>query len=396
MAVAAATALSAQRTAVAVQYLIAPGESWQERAARLRPGDELILMPGKHKPGGVDVLEGTAANPIIIRGVDPEHPGEIVAEREGIRFREVRHVVIRDLIISGGSINGMTLGGDNSAVDRGPNNVTIKGVTVRGVGPRGQRHGIACMGLSVVRIEDCRFEGWGGAAVDFAACKDVKVIGCTMKGLDDYGQLFGVRVRAGTSEALIERCKFDNAGKIALCLGAASNFDDFLPPLSPEAAPGSVFEAAYVNVEQCVIVDSLCAVVYDHSRDCAVQRNTIVRPRQTVIALLAEQTDPRFSAGHNNIFRGNIVEWEPGDLKSFAEVAATADGKSFFMFPNLWWSSQSLEERVKLEPVSSTQPGAPMIPGSRTEEQILDIDPKLNSRHMPTNEQAVAFGAAID
>jgi hypothetical protein len=136
MAVAAATALSAQRTAVAVQYLIAPGESWQERAARLRPGDELILMPGKHKPGGVDVLEGTAANPIIIRGVDPEHPGEIVAEREGIRFREVRHVVIRDLIISGGSINGMTLGGDNSAVDRGPNNVTIKGVTVRGVGPR--------------------------------------------------------------------------------------------------------------------------------------------------------------------------------------------------------------------------------------------------------------------
>jgi hypothetical protein len=37
-----------------------------------------------------------------------------------------------------------------------------------------------------------------------------------------------------------------------------------------------------------------------------------------------------------------------------------------------------------------------MIPGSRTEEQILDIDPKLNSRHMPTNEQAVAFGAAID
>lgn len=396
LAFVAAAEIALGRSAFAVQYLIAPGESWQERAGRLRPGDEIILMPGKHKPGIVDVLEGTAKDPIIIRGVDPEHPGEIVADRDGMRIREIRNVVIRDLIVTGGSISGISIGGSNGASEDAVHNVTIRNVTVKRVGPRGQRHAIACMGLNIVRIENCQFEGWGGAAVDLAACREAKVIGCSLKGLTDFSQLFGVRVRAGTNNVLIERCRFDNAGKIAVCLGAASSLEDFIPALSTEAEPGSVFEAAYVTVEQCVILDSLCAVVYDHSRDCAVQRNTIVRPRQTVIALLAEQTDPRFSAGHNNIFGGNIVVWEPGDLKSFAEVAAKADGKAFFMFPNLWWSTQSPDERAKLAPVSSTQAGAPAIPGARTEEQILDINPKLDSRYLPTNEQAVAFGAATD
>jgi hypothetical protein len=401
----------------AVQHLVAAGESWQERAAKLRPGDEVILMPGKHKPGLIEVLSGTASRPITIRGVDSENPPEIEAEREGLRIRQASHIIIRDLAITGGSIAGITLGSSAGNPETDVNNILVKNVTVRRVGPKGQRHSLALIALNRVRVENCRFEGWSGAGIDVESCRDVKISNCSFTGLDEFGQLFGVRTHAGTRQVEIDHCQFNRAGTIALCLGGVSPIDDFRPSPATDASAGSLFEAAYVNVEDCIIVDAPCAVAYVSAGDCAVRRNTIVRPRRSVLAILAEHTDARIGAGRNNIFGGNIVAWARGDLKQYAEVSPKAETRSFSLETNLWWSPETDEERSRLLTGGKPQPGAsgtkpppkagegpgaeeapevgPMVPGARNEAQITRVDPRLNDRFEPTDDAAQAYGAVV-
>ena len=398
-AILARTALAAVSLAficgptLAVQHLVAPGESWQDRAARMRPGDELILMPGKHKPGLIEVLVGTPQLPITIRGVDAEHPAEIIAEREGLRIRQPRHVRIANMVITGGSVAGITLGSPAGNPEFEISDIEVRNVAIRRVGPKGQRHGVALVGLNTVTVENVRVEGWGGSGIDVAACRDVRLTHCSLKGLEEHSQLYGIRVRTGSRQVQIEHCRFDQAGSIAVCLGGASNVEDFLPAVPTDAEPRSVAEASYVNVENCFIIDAPCAVAYVSAAECAVRRNTIVRPRRSVLAILSESLDERISPGRNNIFGGNIVTWEAGDVKMYAEVSPKADTKSFSLETNLWWSPEPAEQRDKIVPTAADKPGVPEIPSGRNEGQVTQVDPKLDSKLTPTADAAQAFGA---
>jgi|GEM_PF-1254632 len=64
---AAATALAAN----AAEYTVTPKDSLQKAAARLKPGDTLVLSPGVYRQGTVRfTCKGTAAKPVTVRGAE--------------------------------------------------------------------------------------------------------------------------------------------------------------------------------------------------------------------------------------------------------------------------------------------------------------------------------------
>ena len=86
----------------AKQHLVRAGSNWEMLEKKLRPGDEIILMPGVHRAATLDNLRGTEARPIVIRSVDPRLGAKIRAEGYGLRLVNPRHVRVENLIIDGG------------------------------------------------------------------------------------------------------------------------------------------------------------------------------------------------------------------------------------------------------------------------------------------------------
>ena len=394
--------------ASAAQYLINPGDDWQSKAARIRPGDEIILMPGRHREASFDTLVGAAGAPITIRGATPGKPTIIAAQLDGIRVKEGAHLVIKDLQIVGGSASGIWIGPAAASAqstpdqgtprpspsDRGAEpdstnravrarDVLIENVSISKVGPRGQRHGIYIRGFADVRMTDVRVEGWGGSAIELVACEDVMLARCNFHGLEDHSQYCGVRARGGCDRISISDTQFFDAGDIAVSLGGRSSPEEFLPPMASNAPNGSVPEVRRATLDQCVIVGSLCAIAYIHATDCVVRGTTIVRPRRCTFALLNESPDVRVAPTKDNIFGGNLIVWQAGDLKHLAEVGDGVDANAFVLERNLWWSNDPAEQRAKLGP----------LPGKEPAEQVFDVDPRLDKAFKPAEPAARGYGA---
>jgi hypothetical protein len=365
--------------ALSVQHLVRPGDDWQSLGPRLRPGDDIILMPGLHRPATFDQITGSAKRPITIRGADPANPSTIEAGREGLRIKSGSNLVIRNLVITGASVCGINL---ETAEDAGAGNVRIESVRITKTGPRGLRHAISLRNLHNVQIHDCLIEGWGGAAVEIMTCSEVNIDGCTFKGLADHAQQFGVRVRALSKLVEMNDCRFDQAGAIALCVGAASSIKDLPQSALESAKNGTLAEATSVRVQRCSIIGSQCGVAFINASECAVRNSTFLRQKRCVFALGAEQSDPRFSPGARNAFARNVIVWQPGDLHLLAETGPQIDQTKFTLDANLWWSTQTAEDRAKLG----------VLPGKEIQPQVFDVDPALDDFHRVTAAAADGFG----
>gem|GEM_PF-1966236 len=116
--------------------LSATPENLAGRVAELRPGDELELAPGAYR-GGLDLrgLEGTADQPIVIRGPEPDAGQEravLVGEsgRNTIRFQNSAHIVLKDLELDGRRQNV------NAVVAEAPgdytHDITLDGLYIHG------------------------------------------------------------------------------------------------------------------------------------------------------------------------------------------------------------------------------------------------------------------------
>lgn len=378
-----------------VQHLVKPGDQWQFLIPRVKPGDEVILMPGRHRDASIESLMGTAKKPIVIRGADPDDPPVIEAEREGIRIKRAAHLTIKNVKIVGGTIAGISITdplplppasadpSQQAPAEESGVGIVVQNVSITKVGPRGQRHALVLTGLRQSRVQDCTFEGWGGSAIEVVACREIAILRCAFTGIKDFTQHHGIRVRAGSDRVLIESCRFDNAGERVVSFGGMSESKEFRPPPPGEAGAGKVAEATRVSVERSIIKGGRCAVTYVHADDCLFRNNTILRPKICPLALLSEHEDPRFTAGQRNIFGLNIIVWEPGDLQRLIEIGPRASSEKFLIESNVWWSGQPQIDFNKLGP----------FPGNSEELQMLDVDPKLNDKLKPTHPGLSAFGA---
>ena len=373
------------QSAAGTQHLVRAGDDWERIVPACKPGDEIVLLPGDHRPVELRNLRGEPGKPITIRSVAPHAPAVIVAEQEGIRLVQPRFVVIENVRIRGATLCGLNVEGrgeGNVAGEPWPSNLIVRDVVIERVGPQGNRHGIRLSSLNRVDIERCRVEGWGGAAVEIVGCHDVTVTQSQFKGLPDHGQQCGIQMRAGSSNTRVEECRFEDAGTYAVLFGGRSQVEEFCPPISEAATNGSSFEARSANVERSLIIGASHAVGFFACSECLVRNCTIIRPRGSVLVIGHDHPDPRMGSARRSIFGANLVLWKPGDLQSLSIVDPAVNVDSFVIEPNLWWSPDVESQREKLG----------TLPGKAIWDQIWDLNPALDASFRPTDPGASSFG----
>jgi len=370
----------------ATQYMVSPNDDWSNFIPRLKPGDEVVLMPGRHIPVFVEGLVGTEQRPIIIRGFKNDFSSYIDAREHGLHLVRPQFVVIQDVRILGATGNGINV--DDGGTDRDDNpdaepwvaNIRIRRVEVLRTGPSGNTDGIKLSGLRGARIEDCKIEGWGGSAIDLVGCRDITIERCTFRGLIDYAQASGVQAKGGSQNVRIADCEFHEAGQRAVNAGGSTDLRYFRPAVKDEAAPGSLSEALGIQIERCLFVGGDCAVAFVGSDRVTVQQCTIVRPTFWAFRILQETTDPRFGPSRRGTIGRNLIIWDGSSLKDLFNIGPDTDPASFIFEDNLWWA-EGVEEQPEL-----------VMPGQMAFPQVTGVDPRLNEKVQPQTPEAANYG----
>lgn len=135
------------------RYTINPGEDYVSILSRLKPGDEMVFLPGIHERPAFLRLAGTAENRITIRGeMDSagRRPVLLYAGTEHNLWRlEGRHVVIRDLELQAPSAYGLR-------VDRAEH-ILIENCVFKDCGDGGLSANTA--DVHALHVHRCRFSG---------------------------------------------------------------------------------------------------------------------------------------------------------------------------------------------------------------------------------------------
>lgn len=392
-----AAALLASAT-YATDYLVKPGEDWERLGAKLRPGDQILLMPGVHQAATLEGVEGTSERPIRIAGMDPNAPSVIEGELYGLRLNEPKHVRIENLVLRGAKFNGLRIDGDLPPMPAQDewDTVRLKGLPSRDVlvrnvrvvetSEKGLRHGINLRYLEDVRIIDCEVEAWAGSGIEVLGCRGVMVENVKLTGRDEYAALSGIRVVGGSDQVRIERCMFTDCGDQGVSIGGSTDLVDHWPPVNPEAEPGSVFEASRVQVERCVFRGGLTAMAFVHCDQATVMNNTIIRPRKFIVSIRSEHEDKRFGAPRMCTFGSNLITWEPGDIERLTHLAGRIGDTTIALDENLWWVDAPL----------TAYEGLGSFPGQEQVPQVLNVDPELDEDGRPRAEGAKRFGAAAE
>jgi hypothetical protein len=385
--------LSLTLSAAAGQRLIGPGDEWSAiDAASVAPGDEIVLMPGRHRPAVLRGLTGTGAKPIVIRSLAPDRPAVIDADHEGLRLEGVRHVVIRDLRIEGATFNGLVIAAPMDH-DRqgGPWRASIRvlNVIVERTGPTGRRHGVQLAHVDGVTIERCVVHGWGGAGIDVTGCRDVQVAHCTFEGLDDHSQQAAVQVRGGSRDVRINDCRMTQAGLYPIMLGGADDpqltatgeIVDVTPTAAtPAGAPGH--QVAEIQVMRCIIRGGGYPVCFSSATDCRVRNLTIVEPEHGVVAIDLAPAESSLVPSTGLSLTQSLVVWRPGSIDRLFRTGPRAADGGLTLGSNLWWS-----------PAAAQGPGPFTWPGQPTSPQVVDVDPQLDAELAPQTARAILYGA---
>lgn len=382
------------QTVGAGQILVAPGQDWEAIALKARPGDEIILMPGTHRPAILRDLKGTEKRPIIIKGLDENNPSTIKAKTYGIRLVRPRYVTLSNIIIVGALVNGILI--DNSPPPRNSKSriegqkptepsgdIILKNVQVLRTGVRGQRHAIFLIGQANVHIEGCYVSGWAGSAIEIVGCTEVTIQESTFVGLKEFSQLSGVRIRAGSTNVEVTMCHFENCGLSGICVGGASNLNEYFPTPDPNAQKGSIYEARQVKIDRNIFLGGSTAITMTHCERTQILRNTIIRPEYYVFCLIQTHNSDLVGPARHFTIGNNIISWQKEDLQKFFLIDESVDLKTLKMEPNLWWTRESAQSLLRLG----------QIPADTRIQQIFDVDPKLNQDLYPTNLRANGYGA---
>lgn len=373
-------------------HLVSPGDDWERLIDKVSPGDEIILMPGRHRAARFDGLEGSGKQPIIIRSARPEQPAIIEASGEGILLNGASHLVIKDLTVTGAKINGITITAPSrtgvNSDELWPAYIDIENVTVLHTGGGGnKRHAIQVSGVTNVNIKNCKIHGWGGAGVDVMSASRVDISKCEFRGHEEYPQQAAVHVRGGSDVVRITDCTMVDSGVYSIIMGGEADKPLNIPGVVQTASTKSKTEsghtAARVQVMRCVIKGSLCPIHFLSATDCQVRNVTMIRPKQWVMAIDLAKAELNVKPSVRLTFGSNLIMWEPGDLDRLARLGSSFRDKSITIEQNLWWSKETAEQRASLGQL----PVEPIYP------QITDVDPEMDKVLRPTARKALLVGA---
>jgi hypothetical protein len=371
--------LSACGNAWAGQFLVRAGDDWSSLKSKVKPGDEIILMPGKHREVRFDDLVGETEKPITIRSasLDPRNLSTINATDIGIHLVRAKNVRLENLVIIGGRRAAVVITGDGEGRSE---HVSLTSVFVAKTGDMAEKCGIRIDRTDHVTLKECRVEAWHRAGVHISASTDIALNGVQFVGSPGTADEFGVLIDGQSSSVILQKCRFAPGIVTAIALGPgntgtvpAVKNDGETPRLeSPVLADG-------VTVERCLAKRVGTFITFGSCANALVRANTIVDCTYGYSFLEAPKD---YAPVRGSSLLANLFVWTPGVLKSFAIAAGGSQPKGLNVEANLWHSAEM--------PAAKSVLGEFL--GTLKAPQLIDLDPKLDGYDRPTTEQAKQFG----
>jgi len=293
------------------------------------PGTRVLLAPGDYAGGLLfSGMAGAPGRPIVVGAEDPRNPPRFRGGAESLHLSDVAYLELRDLILTGGTGNGLNID-DGGTFDTPSHHVVLRNLRVTDVGPHGNRDGIKLSGLDDFRVEDCTVERWGdgGSAIDMVGCHRGVIGGCTFRqGGDD-----GVQMKGGTAEVTVRRCRFEDAGARGVNIGGSTGLQFFRP--KPQG-----YEAKDIRVEGNTFVGGDAPVAFVGVDGATVRFNTVYHPRKWALRILQETRAPGFVPCRKGVFEDNLVVFRlEGWTEGGTNVGPGTAPATFRFARNFWY-----------------------------------------------------------
>jgi hypothetical protein len=304
----------------------------------------------------VEKAAGSEKKPIVIRGLDPENPPVFSGGgSEAIHLAGCSHITLAHIEVRGYPGNGINID-DGGTFETPARNVTVEGVTVRETGPRGNHDALKLSGLLGFVVRDCRFEGWGGSAIDMVGCREGIVERCRFLGKPEFSQSNAVQMKGGTRDVRVHLSFFKDCGHRAINGGGSTGLAYFRPAVGD-------FEAKGITVAGNRFSGSVAPVAWVTAIGGHVHHNTIYLPEKWVARILQETKDSRFKACQGGVFERNLVVYDER-VRVFVNVGPNTDPDSFTFRGNAWFPLKGGRR--------------PVLP-VREKGGIFGVDPKLEN-----------------
>lgn len=285
---------------------------------KIAPGD----YPGDHQVSGVDKL--------TIEALEAKDPPHFKGGGNAWHFSRCIDLTLRNIRLSGQTGNGLNLddGGDLTKPITG---ITIEHVDVSDIGPKGNHDGIKCSGLDKLTIRDCTISGWGGQGIDFVGCHHSLITGCKFVGKEGFTASAGVQLKGGTSDVVVEKSQFTNAGERPLNVGGSTG----LPYFRPQDAK---HEATRIIVRENVIEGSLCAAAFVGVDGAEFTGNTILFPTKWIFRILQENREPAFVPCRNVLVKDNKIIFRRSQVQIDINSSDATSPETFHFENNGWFA----------------------------------------------------------
>ena len=313
------------------EILVSNPAQLRKAVGEAKPGTIIRIAPGTY-PGGVSAsgLQGTAEAPIVIRAADPAHPPVFQGGGSAFQLSDVAHLEIHDLVIEKATGNGLNID-DAGTIETPTHHVLLRGLVVRDIGPRGNHDGIKLSGVDDFLVETCTIESWGsgGSGIDMVGCHRGVIRGGVFRHGDNDGA-DGVQAKGGSSEIVVERCRFLHAGQRAVNIGGSTGLAYFRPKVQGH-------EAKRITVRDCLFVGSMSPAAFVGVDEADFEHNTIIRPTRWGFRILQETREPGFVPCRNGRIVANLIVYRSDEMVVPINIGDGTAPETFQLDGNAWY-----------------------------------------------------------
>jgi hypothetical protein len=295
------------------------------------PGTTIRIAPGTYRDGVFSRgLRGEPGKPIILTAADRKRPPVFEGSNSGLHFSDPSYVELHSLVVAQVRGNGLNID-DGGTYDSPAHHILLRNLVIRDIGPTGNRDGIKLSGVDDFRVEGCTVERWGsgGSGIDMVGCHRGEIIGCIFRHGDTTGDS-GVQAKGGSTDVVIRRCRFQNAGQRAVNLGGSTGLAFFRP--KPQG-----YEAKDIMVEDCTFIGSMSPVAFVGVDGAVFRHNTIYRPRRWAFRILQETREPGFVPCRNGQFIDNLIAFRSDEMVLPINIGDATAPQSFTLSRNAWY-----------------------------------------------------------
>jgi len=369
-----------------------PYASLARAAQDVAPGEAIRLHPGTYAGGSyLEGLEGTAAAPIWIGGIEGETRPVIEGGGEGIHLVRARYVIVHDLVVQNTNDNGINSddGGEYANAEAAQHQI-FRNLYIHDVGGGGNQDCLKLSGVNDYYVLDSEFSTCGGegsgSGIDHVGCHQGILAGNFLHNLSASGN--AIQVKGGSEDILIYANDMWNCGERAINIGGSTSFAFFRPPLST-TQPN--FEARNIRVIANVFEGSVTPLAFVGAVDSLAANNTLVNPTNWLMRILQETTT---SAGYvflesgNNTVVNNLFYFTRADL-SLEDINIgpnTAPG-TFSFSHNLWYAHDN---------PAQSEPDLPVVETAGIVEQDpLLVNTATGNFHLQSGSPAAGSGIRV-